>query len=152
MKKLEYKIEIAASRDKVWKTMLDKETYREWTNVSWPGSTYIGKWEKGAKIRFVDEKDTGGTVAEIVELRKAEYMKANHVAIATPNGGEDTTSPEAKGWIGTTEEYTFNEKNGKTEVIATITTNPDWEKMFNDGWPPALQKLKEISERKAVTA
>lgn len=152
MKKLEYKTEIAASRDKVWKTMLDKETYLEWTSVSWPGSTYIGKWEKGTKIRFVDEKDQAGTVAEIVELRKPEYMKAIHVAAATPNGGEDTTSPEAVGWIGTTEEYTFTEKNGKTEVTATIHTKPDWESMFNEGWPKALKKLKEICERKAVTA
>ena len=48
--------------------------------------------------------------------------------------------------------YTFTEKNGKTEVKVVMNTSPEWESMFNDGWPDALKKLKEICERKAVTA
>jgi hypothetical protein len=64
----------------------------------------------------------------------------------------DRNSPEAKGWIGTTEEYTFTEKNGKTELKVTVNTTPEWESMFNDGWPDALKKLKEICERSTVTA
>ena len=152
MKKLEWKTMIDASRDKVWQTMLAPDTYREWVAVSWPNSGYEGKWEKGATIRFVGDSDSGGTVADIVELRKPEYIKALHVAVATPGGGEDRDSDVAKGWIGTTEEYFFAEKNGKTELTVVINTHPDWVAMFEDGWPAALEKLKEISERKAVNA
>ena len=61
-------------------------------------------------------------------------------------GIEDRDSEVAKGWVGITEAYTFKEKNGKTELKVEINTNPQWESMFNDGWPAALDKLKEISE------
>ncbi len=30
--------------------MIDPDTYKEWTNASWPDSYYEGKWEKGEKI------------------------------------------------------------------------------------------------------
>jgi uncharacterized protein YndB with AHSA1/START domain len=152
MKKLEYKTEINAKPEKVWKTMLEKQTYDEWVAAGWPGATYDGKWEKGARIRFLGADNQGGTIAEVTDLKKPEYIKAKHVAIILPGGSEDTNSPEAKGWIGTTEDYYFTEKNGKTELKVEINTNPDWESMFNEGWPKALKKLKEICERKAVTA
>ena len=152
MKKLEYKTEIAAKRDKVWKTMLEQDTYREWTNVAWPGSKYEGSWKQGEDMRFTGGEGQGGTLANIVEARQPEYILAKHTAIIQPDGSLDRTSEQGKGWIGTTEEYTFTEKNGKTEVKVVINTNPEWESMFNDGWPDALKKLKEICERKTVTA
>jgi uncharacterized protein YndB with AHSA1/START domain len=152
MKKLEYKTEIAAKRDKVWKTMLELDTYREWTNVAWPGSTYKGNWKQGEDIRFIGGEGMGGTMANLVEVRQPEYIKAKHIAMLKADGSEDRTSEQAKGWVGTTEEYTFTEKNGKTEVKVVMNTTPEWESMFNDGWPKALNKLKEICERKAVTA
>lgn len=153
MKKLEYKTEINAKPEKVWKTMLEIDTYHEWVNVSWPNSTYDGNWKQGEEISFIGSgENKGGTKARLVEVRQPEVIRAEHIAIIGPDGKEDTTSPEAKGWIGTKEEYFFTEKNGKTELKVEITTNPDWESMFNEGWPNALKKLKEISERKTVNA
>ena len=152
MKKVEFKTEIDAKRDKVWNTMLEKETYREWVNAGWPGSTYEGKWKQGETLRFLGEGNQGGTMAKLVEVRQPEYIKAEHIAVITKEGKEDRTSEEANRWVGTTEEYTFTEKNGKTELKVTINTAPQWESMFKDGWPNALNKLKEICERKAVTA
>ena len=145
MKKLEFKTEIAASPQKIWDTMLTPQTYKKWVEVSWPGSYYEGNWKQGENVRFLSPSG-GGTVATIQELRPYEYLLANHVAVINRDGTEDRDSDVAKGWIGTTESYTFTEKNGKTEVKVEINTNPDWEKMFNDGWPDALAKLKEISE------
>ena len=63
------------------------------------------------------------------------------------DGSEDRTSEIARGWIGTTEQYTFKEHDGSTDLIVEIETTPEWEAMFNDGWPNALAKLKEICER-----
>ena len=61
-------------------------------------------------------------------------------------GVEDRTSEEAKGWIGTLEKYTFTPHGNATELRVDMETNPEWEKMFNDGWPGALAALKKISE------
>ena len=146
MKKLEFKIEIAADKQKVWDTMLNPKTYKEWVSVSWPGSIYEGNWKQGENLRFLSPGQ-GGTMATVVELRPAEYLLARHIAVINSDGTEDRDSDIAKGWIGTTESYTFTETNGKTKLRVEINTPPDWEKMFTDGWPNALKKLKEISER-----
>ena len=149
MKKLEFKIDVNASPKKVWETMLNPESYREWISAAFPGSYYKGQWKKGENLKFLSP-DKGGTLATIVELRPYEYILSKHIAVINADGTEDRNSEMAKGWIGTTEAYTFTEKNGKTEVKVEINTYPEWEQMFSDGWPKALKKLKEISERSKV--
>ena len=149
MKKLEFKIDIDASPKKVWETMFNPESYREWISASFPGSYYKGQWKEGENIKFLSPNQ-GGTLATIVELRPQEYILAKHIAVISPDGTEDRDSEVAKGWIGTTEAYNFTERNRKTEVKVEINTYPNWEKMFSDGWPKALKKLKEISERSTV--
>jgi uncharacterized protein YndB with AHSA1/START domain len=145
MKKLEFNITIDADRQKVWETMLNPVTYKEWVNVSWPGSHYQGNWKKGENIRFLSP-DQGGTMATLVEHKPYEQILLKHVAVINSNGSEDRDSEIAKGWIGTTEAYTFTENKGKTTVAVEINTNPSWAEMFSSGWPKALAKLKEISE------
>ena len=148
MKNLEYNIQIAAGKQKVWDVMLAPDTYRQWTDVSWPGSRYEGSWEKNKDLRFVSgEQGGGGTLATLTECRPHDYLLAKHVAIINADGSEDRTSDAAKGWVGTTESYTFEERNGKTNLKVEIKTAPEWADMFDDGWPKALEKLKELSEQ-----
>ena len=145
MEHIEYKIVIAAPAKKVWETMLQQETYRQWVAKSWPNSFYEGRWAKGEKIRFIGP-DGSGTLAEIVELKPYEKLLARHIAILGRGGVEDRTSEVAKGWIGITEGYQFSEHLGKTTLTVTIETYPEWRKMFDDGWPAALDELKKITE------
>lgn len=146
MKKLEFKINIAAPREKVWDTMLNAETYKEWVGVSWPGSRYEGNWNQGENLKFISP-GAGGTMATVVECRPYEFILAKHIAVINSDGAEDRSSDIAKGWIGTTESYTFTGNNGNTELVIEINTYLAWEKMFADGWPNALAKLKEICEQ-----
>ena len=149
MKKLEFKIDIDASAKKVWETMINPQTFKEWISASYPGSYYKGQWKKGENIKFLSA-DNAGTLATILELTPYEYILAKHIAVINPDGTEDRNSDKAKGWIGTTEAYTFAERNGRTELKVEVNTYPEWEKMFTDGWPKRLKKLKEISERSKV--
>jgi uncharacterized protein YndB with AHSA1/START domain len=146
MKQLIFKTSIAAPKQKVWETMLHPVTYREWVDAAWPGSFFEGVWKEGENIRFVS-KNGSGTIATLVEHRPYDYIFARHIAALNPGGIEDRDSDVAKGWIGTTERYTFAEQNGATALTVEVTTAPDWEAMFNNGWPIALAKLKEICER-----
>ena len=146
MENLEYKIVISAPAKKVWETMLQEETYKQWVAKSWPNSSYEGKWAKGEKIKFVGP-DGSGTLAEIVELKPYEKVFARHIAVLASGGKEDRTSEAAKGWVGTTERYQFDEHLGKTTLTVSMETTPEWRKMFDDGWPTALEELKTISER-----
>jgi len=153
MKKIEFKITIASPAKNVWNIMLDRKTYKEWVKAGWPGSDYDGKWAKGEKIRFIGESadepavGQGGTLALIEEFKPYETILARHIAVINADGSEDYDSEIAKGWVGTLERYTFTESNGNTTLTVGLETNPDWEKMFQDGWPVALKALKEICEK-----
>jgi uncharacterized protein YndB with AHSA1/START domain len=145
MNTLQYQIEINAPAEKVWNTMLNADTYQEWTAVSWPNSLYEGKWEQGTTIKFIGP-DGSGTLALLKTVEYADYLAAEHIAVLLPGGKEETGAP-AKDWIGTEENYTFEAHGDATLLKIDMLTHPSWEKMFNDGWPPALAKLKEICER-----
>lgn len=146
MKKLEFVINIHAPKKKVWETMLNPATYQQWVDVSWPGSYFQGKWKGGETLKFISPGQ-GGTAATITEFQLYDHVMAKHVAIVNPDGTLDTTSETAQTWIGTTERYSFLEKNHTTELKIEADTKPEWENMFTDGWPNALQKLKEMCER-----
>lgn len=147
MKTMHFSIDINAPKQKVWDTMLNHGTYEQWVSASWPDSNFEGQWQKGSLIKFFGT-DKSGTLAEITELKKFDYVAATHVAVLLKGGAEDRESDFAKGWSGTKESYTFTEKNGATSLVVEIQTNPQWAGMFEEGWPAALQKLKEICEKK----
>ena len=57
------------------------------------------------------------------------------------NGKEEVTE-----WSGALENYTFKEIDGKTELLIEMDINEEYKELFQDIWPKALQKLKEIAE------
>ena len=145
MKKLEYSIDIDATPQQVWEKMLTQETYKQWTGVAWPGSYFEGTWKLGESLRFISPSG-GGTKARITEFKPYEHILALHEAVILKDNSEDRDSEMAKGWVGTTEAYTFTKTNNGTRLLVEINTNPAWEKMFDEGWGKALAKLKEIAE------
>jgi len=145
MELLEYTVNIDASPQKVWETMLGADTYLVWASAGWPGSSFQGDWSEGSKMRFGGEEG-GGTVAQITTSQPYEKIEATHVALIGEDGREDRDSEFAKGWVGSTEGYEFVKKNGGTKLIVRIGTQPEWRGMFDEGWPVALQALKELAE------
>lgn len=53
MKKLEFSIEIQASKEKVWETLWNDETYRKWTATFIRGSYIEGELREGKEVRFL---------------------------------------------------------------------------------------------------
>jgi hypothetical protein len=150
MKKLHFSIVINAPKEKVWHTMLDDKSYREWTKAFNEGGYYKGSWEKGSKILFLgpDPKTgkEGGMVSRIAENKPYEFISIEHLGIIQ-DGVEDTTSDEAKKWAPAYENYTFTEKDGKTEVSVDMDLTDEYGDMFNDMWPDGLKRLKTIAEQ-----
>jgi len=149
MKKLRFAETISASRQKVWDTMLQDATYRVWTTVFNPqGSWFEGDWNQGSTIRFLGRGQggqIGGMVSRIRDNRPNEYVSIEHVGMIH-NGQEDTTSDAVKQWTPAFENYTFVDRNGATEVIVDIDIDEGHAQMFEDMWPNALRKLKELAE------
>jgi uncharacterized protein YndB with AHSA1/START domain len=148
MNKLHFSIVIDAPVDRVWNTMLDDDTYRQWTEAFTPGSHYVGEWKPGSKILFLgpDEKGRmGGMVSRIKELDPYRFVSIEHVGVVH-DGKEDTTSEAVKGWAGALENYTFKQTESGTELLIEMDSHEDYAEMFQDMWPKALRKLKELSE------
>ncbi|AHE68159.1 hypothetical protein Loa_02622 [Legionella oakridgensis ATCC 33761 = DSM 21215] len=57
--------------------------------------------------------------------------------------GEEQLSKE---WSGALENYSLKENNGVTTLIVSLDTLEEWKKMFEDKFPKALQRVKELSE------
>lgn len=148
MQKLHFSIVINKQKEHVWNTMLNIDTYRLWTDVFGPGSYYVGNWSQGSKMLFLGPDEAGkmGMVSRIKENRPYEYISIEHVGIVQ-DGKEDTSSKEAKEWAGALENYTFKETDGTTEVLVDMDTEDEYKEMFQEMWPKALQKLKELAER-----
>lgn len=149
MKKLHFSIKINAPAEKVWHTMLDLETYKEWTNAFNPGGYFKGSWEKGSKILFLgpdpETGKEGGMVSRIADNRPNEFISIEHLGIMK-DGVEDTTSEEARKWTPAFENYTFKEENGVTEVSVDQDMAEEMADEFEKMWPAALEKLKELAE------
>jgi hypothetical protein len=148
MKKTTYQIEIAASAAKVSETMIDKSSYEKWTSAFNPSSTFEGNWEKGSKILFVgidEEGKKGGMVAEIADHIPHQFISIRHRGLLEGEN-EITEGPAVEGWAGALENYSFKEENGKTTVVVEVDTNENYLDYFDQTWPKALAKLKEICE------
>jgi uncharacterized protein YndB with AHSA1/START domain len=148
MEKLQYSVEINAPVHQVWTTMLNDETYRQWTSAFEEGSYFEGSWDEGSDIRFYgpdDDGSFGGLVAKVVENRPDEFVSVEYVGQIV-DGVEDTTSDEAKQIIGAHENYTFTESDGVTTVTIDLDSDEEWVEMFQEAWPKALSKLKELAE------
>ncbi len=148
MSKLNFSILIDAPISKVWDTMLEDKTYRIWTEEFAAGSHYVGNWNQGSKILFLGPTEDGklaGMVSRIKENKLHKYISIEHLGEAY-DGVEDTTSDRVKVWAGALENYTFVNKDGKTELVVDLDINEEFKEMFEGMWPKALQKLKSLCE------
>ena len=149
MQKLHFSIVINAPKEKVWNTMLEDATYREWTKVFSPesGSYFEGDWSTGSSMKFLGPEDNGtisGMYARIKENRPNEFLSIQHLGEIIK--GEEKPFPGMEG-IEVCENYTFTELEGGTRVDIDLDTNDEYKDMFESLWPKSLEKLKEISER-----
>lgn len=151
MQEIHFSIHIQAPKEKVWNTMLEDATYREWTKVFCPGSYYEGSWNEGSEIRFFGEDENGnsgadGMYSRIKENRLYEFVSIEHLGMIK-GGAVDTASDEVKKWLPSFENYSFKEVEGGTEVSVDMTTTEEYKTMFEESWPKALEALKVICER-----
>jgi uncharacterized protein YndB with AHSA1/START domain len=140
---------INAPVEKVYTTMLAEKTYQEWTAEFNAGSGYRGSWDKGAKILFIGtDKDgvEGGMVSRIKENISNKFLSVEHLGLVQ-GGKEITAGKQVEGWAGALENYTFTATNGGTRLVVEMDSNTDFKSYFEQTWPKALRKLKEICEQ-----
>lgn len=148
---LEFSIEINSPVDVVFNKMLglqDIKTYELWTSEFNPSSTYEGKWKTGEEIRFIGTDENGkksGMVSKIAELIPNNFVSIQHIGIL-----DDitviTSGSQVESWKGAFENYYLEEKNGKTLLTVKTDITEGFREYFENTWPTALQKLKDLCE------
>src|SRR5688572_17833407 len=107
MEKLRFNILINAPKEKVWKTLWDDKTYREWTSVFSPDSWAKSDWKQGSRIEFLDGKSCGmfSTIEKMVDNQQMTFKHLGEI-----KDGKDVPS----NWGDARESYYLSEKNGQT--------------------------------------
>lgn len=152
MEKLQFSIRIHSPLHKVYDTMLgisDKSTYEQWTALFNPTSTYEGSWNKGSKMLFLgtDENgEKGGMVSEVAENIPNQYVSIRHYGLLK-DGKEITSGAEVEKWAGGYENYSFEETNDTVTLHVELHSVEEFVDYFNQTYPRALDKLKEICEQ-----
>ncbi|MFB3812600.1 MAG: SRPBCC domain-containing protein [Terriglobales bacterium] len=144
MLRLSFSTTINAPKEKVWRAMLADETYRQWTSAFAEGSYAVTDWKEGSKALFLTPAGEG-MVSRIVAHRPNEFLSIQHVGIVK-NGVEDVQTPEGKEWGGAFENYTLREVDGASSLTIEMDVTDDYRSYFEETWPKALSKLKEIAE------
>lgn len=139
MEKIEFKTEINASAEKVWDVLFGKDTYPKWTVAFAENSSVETDWQKGSKAIFGD--GTGnGMLAVIEDNIPNKFMSIKHLG-EVKDGKE-----ELKDWGEPLENYSLSEKDGKTELKIDMGITDEWKGYFEETWPKALQKVKDLAE------
>ena len=144
MKKLTKAIDINAPKEKVWKVLLEDETYRKWTSVFMEGSHAETDWQEGSKVYFKGP-DGDGMVSRIKIHKPNDIISIEHLGILK-DGKEEYEHEDVKDWQGTTETYKVTGDNSQTHLVIEQDLSEQHIDWFNSTWEKALQKVKELAE------
>ncbi|WP_320055331.1 SRPBCC family protein [Algoriphagus halophytocola] len=148
--RLNFQIEIDNTPEEVYRLMLERPSYEEWTDEFSPGSTYIGNWDEGSTLHFVSQGEEGnqnGMISKVIKHLPAKHLEIEHVGILN-DGVEILEGKDVEMWKGAHEKYTFKEIEAGTLLLIETDSTMEYDEYFSKTWPIALQKLKEICERK----
>jgi hypothetical protein len=148
MEKKQFTITINAPREKIWNILWSDATFPEWTSVFSEGSHAKSDWKKGSKILFLDGKGDGMAATIIEKLPNECMIFRNDGSVKNGKEDKDFNSEQNNEWAGTMEAWTLHDKNGKTEICLDIDIADEHMEYFTDTVPRALQKLKEMAEKK----
>lgn len=145
MKKVTFSIDINAPKEKVWYSLWDEENYEKWTSAFCEGSHAISDWNEGSKIYFLGPGGGGGMNSKISIKKPFDTMSFMHLG-EIKEFKEMPITPETQQWSGAEERYDLTENNGITTVTTTMDVVEKFADYFNETFPKALQKVKEIAE------
>jgi len=144
MKKIQFSTEINAPKEKVWNVLWDDATYRKWVSVFSEGSKAVSDWKEGSKIHFTNENNDG--MYSLIDKRvDNEIMNFKHIGYVK-NGIELPLDSTTENWSESTENYTLSETNGITTLTVEMAIMPEYQDYFNEKFPLALNKVKELAE------
>lgn len=145
LKKLEFRTQIAASKERVWQVLWQDETYRQWTSVFHEGSHAVSDWKEGSRVLFLGP-DGSGMYSRIEKMVPNEKMFFTHLGIVK-EGKEQPETPDTKTWAGAQENYTLQEEAGITTLSVSIDITGDHVESFKEAFPKGFATVKQLAEK-----
>lgn len=144
MKQMQFTVEINAPKDKVWDTLWQDKTFREWASIVDPETYMMGELKEGNEVQFLSAENGYGVTSLVKKLVPGEYLLLLHEADTQDTGART----RQKQWTGGEESYALEEKDGITTVTTAFDVPEELEDYFNDAYPKALQRVKVLAETK----
>lgn len=144
MEKMQFSIEINATKERVWDTLWEDETFRQWASIIDPGTYMVGDLDEGNEIQFISAENGYGVTSLVEKLKPGEFLLLRHQS-DTQSSGEQERKKE---WTGGEESYRLTEKDGVTTLTVAFDVPPELEEYFKVNYPKALERVKVLAERK----
>lgn len=81
MKELEFSIEINASKARVWDTLWQDESFRDWAGIIDPGTYMVGALQEGNLVQFISAENGYGVTSLVEKLVVGELLLLRHSAL-----------------------------------------------------------------------
>ena len=140
--RLQFSIDIQASKEKIWHALWDDTLYRDWSGVFDEGSHYVvNNWNEGSKIMFLGS-DQSGIYSIIERYVPNKTIQFKHIGNVV-NGKEQHIDDEAKKWSGATETYSLRQGSGFFTLFVEIDVLDEHVEFMSAKLPIALEKIKK---------
>jgi hypothetical protein len=144
VKEMQFSIEINATKERVWDTLWQDETFREWASIIDPETYLVGDLKEGNEIQFISSASGYGVTSLVEKIVTGEFLLLRHHADTKDSGKRE----REKEWTGGKESYSLAEKDGTTTLTVTFDVPQELEEEFKVNYPKALERVKVLAERK----
>ena len=144
MKEMQFSVEISATKNRVWDTLWQDDTLREWASIIDPGTYMVGDLKEGNEVQFLSSASGYGVTSFVEKLVAGEFVLFRHLADTQEGGNRE----REKEWTGGEESYSLAEKDGTTTLTVAFDVPPELEEEFKVSYPKALERVRELAERK----
>lgn len=141
---MQFSIEIYAPKAKVWNTLWQDETFRDWASIIDPGTYMAGDLKEGNEVQFISSENGYGVTSLVEKLTPNEFVLFRHMADTQDSGKQE----REKDWTGGTESHSLVEEGGVTTLTVAFEVPTELEEIFIIRFPKALERVKILSERK----
>lgn len=143
MKEMQFVVEINASKEKVWNTLWQDETFRSWASVIDPETYMLGELKEGNEVQFISAQGGYGVTSLVQKYIQNEFLLLRH-QVDTQGEGTETREKE---WTGGAENYVLTRENGVTILTVAFGVPSTQEDYFTVTYPKALTRVKELAEQ-----
>jgi hypothetical protein len=139
MKFLEFEIQINATPEKVWETLLTQDSYKKWASAMNEGTYFEGNWEVGSIMKFLDPQNNG-MYNLVTENIRFKVLGMKHLGWILK--GE--LSPQ--NWEDSTLNYNLEPSENGTLLKGTVNSLDEFVEFFNSKYPQNFEHIKRLAE------